>query len=198
MVFSEAVTGFATGDVTFTGSTAGGTLVGTVSGTGPTYNVAVSGMTTSGTVIATIAAGVAQDTAGNANTAATFTDNTVTWEAPAAQTLFGSVEDTLGPMGTGLAGATVTVTRVSDSVVLGTDTTDALGDFSIDMTGVALGTQVLVQATATNHVLVAILGLFDQAERASGLPGLHDSLGSGQEASVRLWNAPAPLHGIVA
>ena len=77
VVFSEAVTGFATGDVTFTGSTAGGTLVGTVSGTGPTYTVAVSGMTTSGTVIATIAAGVAQDTAGNANTASTFTDNSV-------------------------------------------------------------------------------------------------------------------------
>ena len=78
VVFSEAVTGFATGDVTLTGGTAGGTLVGTVSGTGPTYNVAVSGMTTSGTVIATIAAGVAQDTAGNANTVATFTDNSVT------------------------------------------------------------------------------------------------------------------------
>ena len=94
VVFSEAVTGFATGDVTFTGSTAGGTLVGTVSGTGPTYNVAVTGMTTSGTVIATVAAGVAQDTAGNANTAATFTDRTVTWTA-AAQTLFGTVEDTV-------------------------------------------------------------------------------------------------------
>ena len=37
-------------------------------------------MTTSGTVIATIAAGVATDAAGNANAASTSTDNTVTWD----------------------------------------------------------------------------------------------------------------------
>ena len=52
VVFSEAVAGFATGDVTLTG-TAGGTLTGTVTGGPATYNVAVTGMTTPGTVIAT-------------------------------------------------------------------------------------------------------------------------------------------------
>ena len=36
-------------------------------------------MTTSGTVIASIAAGVATDLAGNDNAASTSTDNTVTW-----------------------------------------------------------------------------------------------------------------------
>ena len=72
VVFSETVTGFATGDVTLSG-TAGGTLVGTVTGSGTTYNVAVSGMTGSGTVIATIAAGVATDAAGNNNAASTST-----------------------------------------------------------------------------------------------------------------------------
>ena len=77
MVFSEAVTGFATGDVTLTG-TAGGTKAVTVTGSGTTYNVAVSGMTGSGTVIATIAAARRTDAAGNANTASTSTDNTVT------------------------------------------------------------------------------------------------------------------------
>ena len=77
VVFSEAVTGFATGDVTFTGARPERPR-GTVSGSGTTYNVAVSGMTTSGTVIATIAAGVAPDAAGNANAASTFTDNSVT------------------------------------------------------------------------------------------------------------------------
>src|SRR2546428_710227 len=39
-------------------------------------------MTTSGTVVATIAAGVATDAAGNGNTASTSTDNTVTFNAP--------------------------------------------------------------------------------------------------------------------
>src|SRR2546428_1493650 len=38
-------------------------------------------MTPSGTVVATIAAGVATDAAGNGNTASTSTDNTVTFNA---------------------------------------------------------------------------------------------------------------------
>jgi hypothetical protein len=82
-VFTEPVSGFQTGDVTL-GGTAGATTAG-VSEIAPmdgtTYNVAVSGMTTSGTVIASIPAGVATDAAGNANTASTSTDNTVTFVA---------------------------------------------------------------------------------------------------------------------
>ena len=76
VVFSEPVTGFATGDVTLSG-TAGATTA-TVSGGPTTYNVAVTGMTGSGTVIASIAANVAEDGAGNDNAASTSTDNTVT------------------------------------------------------------------------------------------------------------------------
>ena len=78
VVFSEAVTGFTTGDVTV-GGTANPTT-GTVTGSGTTYNVAVSGMTGDGTVTATIAAGVAQDAASNTNNASTSTDNTVTYD----------------------------------------------------------------------------------------------------------------------
>jgi hypothetical protein len=81
VVFSEAVTGFAAVDVTISG-TAGGAKTVTISGTGPTYTVAVSGMTTSGTVIASIGAGVVQDGAGNPNTASTSTDNSVIYNAP--------------------------------------------------------------------------------------------------------------------
>jgi hypothetical protein len=76
VVFTHAVTDFATGDVTL-GGTAGATTA-VVTGSGTTYNVAVSGMTTSGTVTASIAAGKASDLAGNENTASTSTDNTVT------------------------------------------------------------------------------------------------------------------------
>ena len=47
-----------------------------------TYNVAVSGMTGSGTVIATVGAGVAQDAASNGNAASTSTDNSVTYNVP--------------------------------------------------------------------------------------------------------------------
>jgi hypothetical protein len=84
VTFSEAVSGFATGDVSFVGSTAGGTLTGTVSGGSTTYNVAVSGMTSEGTVVASVPAGVATDAAGNSNTASTSTDNTVTYDTTAS------------------------------------------------------------------------------------------------------------------
>jgi pimeloyl-ACP methyl ester carboxylesterase len=80
VVFSEAVTGFASGNVTL-GGTAGATGK-SVTGSGTTYNVAVSGMTQSGTVTATIPAGAAQDGAGNPSLASTSSDNSVTYNAP--------------------------------------------------------------------------------------------------------------------
>jgi serine protease AprX len=78
VIFNEPVSDFATGDMTLSG-TAGATTA-TVTGSGTTYNVAVSGMTGDGTVIATLLAGVAHDTAGNDNTASTSTDNTVAYD----------------------------------------------------------------------------------------------------------------------
>jgi hypothetical protein len=78
VVFSEAVTGFATGDVTLSG-TAGATTA-TVSGSGASYTVNVTGMTGAGTVIATIAASVCTSVAtSEPNQASTSTDNTVTY-----------------------------------------------------------------------------------------------------------------------
>ncbi|MBI3895536.1 MAG: hypothetical protein HY313_06365 [Acidobacteria bacterium] len=77
VVFSEPVTPSAAGRVTLSGTAGATTAV--VTGSGTTYNVAVSGMTTSGSVIATLEAGVATDAAGNPNLASTSTDNTVLW-----------------------------------------------------------------------------------------------------------------------
>ncbi len=78
-VFSEPVSGFTTGDVTLAGNT--GATTATVAeiapNNGTTYDVVVTGMTTPGTVSATIAAGRAVDGSSNANTASTSTDNTV-------------------------------------------------------------------------------------------------------------------------
>ena len=78
VVFTEPVTGFATGDVTLSG-TAGATTAA-VSGGPSAYTVTVSGMTQDGTVIATIASSVAIDAAANPNDASTSTDNTVTFD----------------------------------------------------------------------------------------------------------------------
>ena len=66
VVVSGPALAFATGDATR-------------SATARRYNVAVSGMTVSGTVIANVSAGVATDSAGNPNAAATSTDKTVTF-----------------------------------------------------------------------------------------------------------------------
>ena len=86
VVFSEAVFGFTGNDVTLAG-TAGATTA-TVTGGPVTFQVAVSGMTQSGTVIASIEEDVVADAATNVNTASTSTDNTVQFNiAPGPLTL---------------------------------------------------------------------------------------------------------------
>ena len=87
VLFSEAVTGFTTGDITL-GGTAGATTA-TVTGSDRTYMVAISGMLNSGTVIPSIAADVAMDVVGNNNIASTSTDNEVIYDitAPTLVTL---------------------------------------------------------------------------------------------------------------
>jgi hypothetical protein len=77
--FTEAVTGFGPADVSLLGSLAGGTLVVDVTGSFDTYKVTVTGMTTSGVVIASIPAGGASDAVGNSNFASTSTDNSVSF-----------------------------------------------------------------------------------------------------------------------
>ena len=81
-VFIDPVNGFTGGDVTISG-TAGGTKTATVTGSGTTYNIAVTGMTTPGTVTATVPADVVMDASNRPNKPSTSTDNTVTW-SPAA------------------------------------------------------------------------------------------------------------------
>jgi hypothetical protein len=80
-VFNEPVSGFTDSDVSL-GGTAGPTTA-VVTEIAPnddtTYDVAVSGMTSGGTVIASIPAGAALDTSSNPSTASTSTDNTVTY-----------------------------------------------------------------------------------------------------------------------
>ncbi len=82
LTFDEPVSGFDGSDVTLSG-TAGATTA-TVTGGPQLYSVAVTGMTQPGTVIATIAAGVASDGHGNTNTASTSDDNSVALVALAA------------------------------------------------------------------------------------------------------------------
>ncbi len=78
VVFSEAVTEFDTSDIVLGGTANPTTAV--VTGSGTTYNVAVSGMSANGTVTAAVKAGAATDAANNVSAASTSTDNTVTYD----------------------------------------------------------------------------------------------------------------------
>src|SRR4029077_4494125 len=73
-------TGFDATDVSFAGSTVGGTLQAIVAGSGANYSISVSGMTGIGTLVVSIPGGAAPDTAGNLNTASTSTDNSVLFD----------------------------------------------------------------------------------------------------------------------
>ncbi len=81
VTFNEAVTGFDPSDISFAGSTAGGTLTANISGTGPSYTLGVSGMTSDGNIVPSINANAVTDLAGNANTVSTSTDNTVAYRS---------------------------------------------------------------------------------------------------------------------
>ncbi len=82
VVFSKPVAGFGSSNVAITG-TAAGTKTATITEIAPndatTYNVAISGMTSSGTVIVNIPSSVVVDLVGNPNFASTSTDNSVTF-----------------------------------------------------------------------------------------------------------------------
>ncbi|MEK6706645.1 MAG: Ig-like domain-containing protein, partial [Bdellovibrionota bacterium] len=80
VVFSESVTGFTSADVTIGGTATGVTL--TVSGSGTTYEIQITGASASGTIIPSINASGAADSAGNLNAASTSMDSTVTYQAP--------------------------------------------------------------------------------------------------------------------
>ncbi|MGA2497119.1 MAG: FG-GAP-like repeat-containing protein [Tepidisphaeraceae bacterium] len=78
VVFSEPLAGFGAGDVVLGGSA--GATAATVTGSGATYNVAVTGMQQSGTVVVAVPSGVVTDLAGNPNTASTGSANTVAFD----------------------------------------------------------------------------------------------------------------------
>ena len=148
VVFSEPVGNFATGDVTITG-TAGGTKTATVSGAGATYNVAVTGMVSSGTVIANVGAAVATDAAGNGNAASTSTDDSVAWVDNTPPTV--TIEQAAGQADpTGLSPINFTV--VFSEPVIGFITGD------VSLSGTAGATTGTVTGSGANYN-VAVSGM---------------------------------------
>jgi FG-GAP repeat/Bacterial Ig-like domain len=107
VVFSESVTGLTSDDLSLTGSTANTSLaIVTITGTGTTYNVAVSNVISSGLVRASLSVGAATDALGNISAASQSTDNTVTLEIPVVADITGRVSNLSGR---GLARVTLEV-----------------------------------------------------------------------------------------
>ncbi len=175
VVFSEPVTGFTSSDITITG-TAGGTKSATVSGSGPTYNVAISGATGSGTIVATIAAGRAADVAQNGNTASTSTDNTVTRDGTAPTVTINQATGQADPT----SGSTVSYTVVFSEPVTGF----ATGDVTVG--GTAGGTKTATVSGSGPTYDVAVTGMTSDgtvvATIASGRA--IDAVGNGNTAST--------------
>ena len=146
VVFNESVNDFATGDVTLGGTANATTAV--VTGSGTTYNVAVSGMANDGTVIATIAAAVAHDAAGNGNEASTFTDNTVTYDA--TPPVVSNVQASPNPSnGTGNIVLTATATDALTNVISAEYNIDGGTFFAMSAVDVTFDDELAEDVTVT-------------------------------------------------
>jgi PKD repeat protein len=78
VTFSETVSDFDSGDVSFGGTTV---VSGrSVTGSGTSYSVGATAVSGSGTIIATVPSGMAHDAAGNGNASSTSTDNSVAYD----------------------------------------------------------------------------------------------------------------------
>ena len=156
--FSEPVTGFTNADVSFTGSTAGGTLAAAVTGSGADYTVSVSGMTSSGTVVASIPSGAAADADANTTGASTSTDNTVTFNSPPPSVTINSAVGQPDPTSGGPISFAVTfskpVTGFTASDVAFTGST-AGGTLVALVSGSGADYTVAVSGMTTNGTVVA-------------------------------------------
>jgi hypothetical protein len=148
VVFSEPVTGFGDADVTL-GGTVGGTLDADVTGSGTNYNVAVSGMTTDGTVTAAVNASAATDAAGNSSASSTSSDGTVTWDTASPTVTVNQASGQTDPTNTGPIDFTVVFSEVT------TNFTNA----DVTVTGTAGGSKTAaVTGTGTTYT-VAVSGM---------------------------------------
>ncbi|HVF71788.1 MAG TPA: choice-of-anchor Q domain-containing protein, partial [Chthoniobacterales bacterium] len=173
VVFSEPVTNFTTGDVTLSG-TAGATTAA-VTGSGSTYNVAVSGMTQDGTVIATIAAGVANDAAGNGNNASTSTDNSVTFDNTPPSVTINQAAGQTDP---------TVFSPINFTVVFSESVTDFDGN-DVTLTGTAGPTTATVTGSGTTYN-VAVSGMTATGTVTASIAAgrAHDAAGNGNTAST--------------
>ncbi len=178
VVFSEPVTGFTSSDVVLSG-TAGATtavITETAPNDGTTYNVAVSGMTNDGTVIATIPVGAAQSVAtGSPTSASTSTDNTVTYDTTSPTVTINQASGQADP---------TNVSPINFTVVFSEPTTNFDGS-DVTLSGTAGATTATVTGSGTTYN-VAVSGMTSSGTVIAtiGAGVATDAAGNGNTAST--------------
>ncbi len=171
VTFSESVVGFTPADVTRGGTATGGTV--TVIGSGANYEIAVSGLTSDGTVTATIPAGGAQDGAGNSNTVSSSTDNTVTFDTTSPSVTINQAAGQADPVSTQPINFTVVfsepVSFFAGSGVSLTGTAGGLAGATKSVTGGPSTYNVAVSGITSDGTVVATV-LAGGAQDGAGNP----------------------------
>jgi hypothetical protein len=165
VTFSEAVTGFASGDVTIVNGSI--SLFTAVSGTTYTFSVTPSAQ---GAVTVDVAAGIAQDAAGNGNTAAAQLSRTYDSVAPAVTI------STTAPDPTNTSPIPVTVT-FSEAATGFTSGDVAIGNGSISLFTAVSGTTYTFSVTPSAQGAVTV-------NVAAGIA--QDAAGNGNTAAAQL------------
>jgi LPXTG-motif cell wall-anchored protein len=192
VVFSRIIVlPFDSSDVDLSGSTAGGTLVASVTGQGTTYTVTVTGMTTSGVVVATIPEGAADDENGRPTPPSTSLDNTVAWVGPPAPTV--TINEASGqddptstePIAFDVAFSEPVTGFDAADVDLGTSSVG--GTLTAEVTGSGASYAVSVSGMTTSGDVIATIPA-GAAQSGSAV----DSLASTSIDNTVTWNQPVP------
>jgi Concanavalin A-like lectin/glucanases superfamily/Bacterial Ig-like domain len=167
-VFSEAVSGFTSADVSVTGMV--GTPSVNVTGGPTTYDVAVSGMASGETVVASISSGVAQDAAGNLSQASTSTDHSVTFDNTSPTVTINQANSQADPTNA----SPIHFTAVFSEAVQGFTTGDVniagmAGTPTVNVTGGPTTYDVAVSGMASGETVVASINS-GVAQDAAGNP----------------------------
>jgi hypothetical protein len=212
--FSEPVVGFINTDITYTGTALATTAA--VSGNGPVYDVLVSGMTKSGTVIPAVVAAPAPDVSRNANTASTSTDATVTYtdiaapaapSAPVITTATDSgasnsdgITNNTKPVFTGTAEYASTVKIYRDATQIGSVVVPISGIYSYTTATAFTNGSYTMTATATDpslNVSPASIGTPVTVDTVAPSVTLNQALGQADPTSNASINFTATFNGPV-
>ena len=170
-------------DVSFAGSTAGGSLVAAITAvSGQDYVVTVTGMTSQGTVVASIPAASAQNSAGNDNVASTSTDNSVLFDNVPPTVTINQSGKPVDPTNT-----TVSFNVHFSEVVTGFDASDV----SFAGTTGGLTPTASVTGSGQDYVVIAS-GMHGIGTIVASIPAgaAHDAAGNDSTASTSIDNSP--------